>query len=60
MRVLYKHHKFNHFGLGYWKGIMPKIIQCTCNTPFKVYDKSFGSITYLEIIWRVLHNHTKT
>jgi hypothetical protein len=37
-----------------------RIIQCTCNTPFRVYYKSFGSIKYLEILGRVLHNHTKS
>jgi hypothetical protein len=39
---------------------VPRIIQCTCNTPIRVYYNSFGSITYLKNHGGVLHSHTKT
>jgi hypothetical protein len=40
--------------------LMPKITQCTCNTPIREYYNSFGSITYLKNPKGVLHSHTKT
>jgi hypothetical protein len=55
MRVFYKHHGWNFFG------ITPKLLINACAIPLLQYIKNpLGSITYLLNLGMVLHNQTKT